>query len=78
MSRHRFGDAEGPALAPVVEPAEKMAEDHFKLIMARRLKAIWADVLQEPLPPDLQALLKRLEAAEPRHLPEPPAGCASG
>ena len=74
MSRHRFGDVEEPALAPVVEPAE----NHFKLIMARKLKAIWADVLQEPIPPDLQALLKRLEAAEPRHSPEPPAGARRG
>jgi hypothetical protein len=70
MSRRRFGDVEEPALAPVVEPAE----NPFKLIMARKLEAIWADVLQEPIPPDLQALLKRLEAAEPRHSPEPPAG----
>jgi len=74
MSRHHFGDVEEPASAPAIEPAEKLAENHFKLIMARKLKAIWADVLQEPIPPDLQALLKRLEAAEPRHSPEPPAG----
>ena len=54
---------EEPALSPFEGPAEKLVEN-FQLIMARKLKAIWADVLQELIPPDLQALLSRLEAAQ--------------
>ena len=54
---------EEPALSPFEESAEKLVEN-FQLIMARKLKAIWADVLQESIPPDLQALLSRLEAAQ--------------
>ena len=38
---------EEPALSPFEGPAEKLVENHFQLIMARKLKAIWADVLQE-------------------------------
>jgi hypothetical protein len=45
-------------LEPFTKAAEVLTENHFKLIMAR--KAIWADVLQEPIPPELQALLQRL------------------
>jgi hypothetical protein len=48
-------------IEPFNQQPEKLAADHFKLIMARKLQAIWADVLQEPIPPDLQALLDRLE-----------------
>ena len=54
---------EEPALSPFEELAEKLVEN-FQLIMARKLKSIWADVLQESIPPDLQALLSRLEAAQ--------------
>jgi hypothetical protein len=50
---------------------EQLVANRFKLIMARKLKTIWADVLHEPLPRDLQLLLERLESggesrSEPR------------
>jgi hypothetical protein len=68
---------EARELEPFAEPAEKVAEHHFKLIMARKLQAIWADVLQEPIPAELQALLHRLEQttqwAEPGASAEPTA-----
>jgi hypothetical protein len=42
-------------------PSLTLASPAFKLAIARDLKRIWADVLQEPLPTDLQRLIKRLE-----------------
>ena len=66
---------EEPALSPFEESAEKLVENNFQLIMARKLKAIWADVLQGSIPPDLQALLSRLEAAQE---PAPDAKPRSG
>jgi len=66
---------EEPALSPFEDSAEKLVENNFQLIMARKLKAIWADVLQESIPPDLQALLSRLEAAQE---PDPDAKPRSG
>ena len=63
-------------IEPFNQQPEKLAAHHFKLIMARKLQAIWADVLQEPIPPDLQALLDRLEQrqAEPGASGEPTIG----
>ena len=57
-------------LNPFEQDDEQLVANHFKLIMARKLKTIWADVLHEPLPRDLQLLLERLESggesSEPR------------
>jgi hypothetical protein len=58
-------------LNPFEREDEQLVANRFKLIMARKLKTIWADVLHEPLPRDLQLLLERLESggesrSEPR------------
>jgi hypothetical protein len=58
-------------LNPFEHDDEQLVANRFKLIMARKLKTIWADVLHEPLPRDLQVLLERLESggessSEPR------------
>jgi len=58
-------------LNPFEHDDEQLVANRFKLIMARKLKTIWADVLHEPLPRDLQLLLERLESggesrSEPR------------
>jgi hypothetical protein len=57
-------------LNPFEHDDEQVVANRFKLIMARKLKTIWAEVLQEPLPRDLQMLLERLESggesSEPR------------
>jgi hypothetical protein len=56
---------DGHETEPFNQQPDKLAANHFKLIMARKLQAIWTDVLQEPIPPDLQALLDRLEQRRP-------------
>jgi hypothetical protein len=58
---------------PFAAPAEQRVANHFKLVIAHRLKRIWADVVQEPIPPDLQLLLQRLESAPGLERSEPRA-----
>jgi hypothetical protein len=42
-------------------PSLALANDVFKLAIARDLQRIWSDVLNEPLPADLQRLIAKLE-----------------
>jgi hypothetical protein len=39
----------------------RQANQAFKLTIAQNLGRIWSDVLQEPLPDDLQRLIRKLE-----------------
>ena len=40
---------------------EQLIDNRFRLAVAKDLARIYADVLHDPIPPDLQKLLRRLE-----------------
>jgi hypothetical protein len=43
----------------------RQASRAYKLTIAQNLERIWSDVLQEPLPEDLQRLVRKLEQEAP-------------
>jgi hypothetical protein len=47
------------------DASRSRAADYFTLILARKLQTMWADVMQEPIPQDLQALLDHRRPVTP-------------